>query len=97
MDMTSPATSGRNLSKFEKKTVKNAASDDFGSNFSVAAFCLAQPIGGLLLYAPTTQCSFGRPKDTHNALAIVIGPMSLLRAVGINKAKMSTVVADDEV
>ena len=28
---------------------ENAASDGFGSNFSGAAFCLAQPIGGLLV------------------------------------------------
>ena len=41
--MTSLATSGRHLSKFEK-TCENAASDGFGSSFSRAAFCL--PIGG---------------------------------------------------
>ena len=32
------------------KTAKNAASDVFVSNFSGAAFCLAQPIGGLLVF-----------------------------------------------
>ena len=37
-----------------KKTVKNAASDGFGSNFSDAAFCLAQPIGGLLVHGATS-------------------------------------------
>ena len=46
--MTSPATSGRHLLKFEK-TAEKAASDCSGSNFRGAAFCLAQPIGGLLV------------------------------------------------
>ena len=52
-DITSPATSGRHLLEFEK-TPENAASEDFGSNLSVAAFCLANPIGGLLHKA--THC-----------------------------------------
>ena len=46
-DMTSPSTCDRYLSKL--KTAENAASDGFGSNFRGAAFCLAQPIGGLLV------------------------------------------------
>ena len=54
--MASPAaTSGRYLSKFEK-TAEYAAFDGFRSNFSGAAFCLAQPIGEILalfLTAPT--------------------------------------------
>ena len=41
-----PAIYGRHLSK-SVKTVENAISDGFGSNFSGAAFCLSQPIGGL--------------------------------------------------
>ena len=36
-DMTLPATSGGHLAKFEK------------TEFSGAAFCLTQPIGGLLV------------------------------------------------
>ena len=32
-----------------RKPVQNAATDGFGSNFSGAPFCLAQPIGGGLL------------------------------------------------
>ena len=48
LEMTSPATSSRHLSKFEKMT-GNAASDGFGSNFIGAAFYLAQPLGGLLV------------------------------------------------
>ena len=40
------------------KSGQNAADDDFGSNISGAAFCLAKPIGGLLVlrYIPTTSC-----------------------------------------
>ena len=48
-DMTSPATSGWHLTKFRKKMAENAASDGRGLNFSVSTFCLAQPIGGLLV------------------------------------------------
>ena len=50
-DMTSPATSGQHVLKFEffRKMAKNAAADGFGSNFSIAAFCLAKPIGWLLV------------------------------------------------
>ena len=48
-DMTSPATSGRHLSNLEKAQ-DNATSDGFESNFSGTAFCLAQPIGGLLVF-----------------------------------------------
>ena len=47
-DMTSPATSGRHLSQLDKRA-EDAASDGFGWNFIGAAFCLAQPIGGLLV------------------------------------------------
>ena len=43
-----PATSGRHLSKYDK-TAKIVASDGFDSNFSGAAFSLAQPIGGLVV------------------------------------------------
>ena len=32
-----------------RNTAENAASDGFESNFSGVAFCMAQPIGGLLL------------------------------------------------
>ena len=39
------------------KTAQNAASDRFGSNFSGAAFCLAQPFGELLFYR--TRLSVG--------------------------------------
>ena len=46
--MTSPVTSGRQLSKIEK-TAKNAASNVVVSNFSGVVFCLAQPFGGLLV------------------------------------------------
>ena len=48
MAKTSQATAGQHLLKFEKKA-ENAAADDFESNFSGAAFCLAQPIGGLFV------------------------------------------------
>ena len=51
-DMTSPAASGRHLSKIEKKR-PNGAFDGFGSNFSGAAFWLAQSIGGLLVWVMT--------------------------------------------
>ena len=44
--MTSLATSGRKLWKF--KTVENAASDGFRSNFSVAAFSLPHQLAGFL-------------------------------------------------
>ena len=47
--MTSPATSRRHLSKFEK-TAENVASSGFRSNFSGAAFRLAQPIGWLVVH-----------------------------------------------
>ena len=46
--MMSSAASCWYLSKFEK-TAENVPSDGFGSNFSGAAFCLANPIGGLLV------------------------------------------------
>ena len=45
-DMTSPATSGRHLSKFEKPA-ENAAFHGFESNFS--GVLPAPPIGGLLV------------------------------------------------
>ena len=48
-DMTSPATSGQYLSKFEKKTAENTVFDGFCSNCKGPAFFLAQPIGGLLV------------------------------------------------
>ena len=38
------------IAKFVKETVENAACDGIGSNFSGAAFCLAQLFGGLLVY-----------------------------------------------
>ena len=48
-DTRSPATSGRDLLNFEKKTLENATAKGFGLNLSGAAFCLAQPIGELLV------------------------------------------------
>ena len=48
IEYASPAISGRHLLKFDK-SAKNAASDGFVSNFSGAAFCLAQPVGGFLV------------------------------------------------
>ena len=47
--MTSPAFSGQHLSKFEKKTAENAASDGLGSNFSGVAYCLSHELVGVLL------------------------------------------------
>ena len=42
-------TSYIRLAFFEvEETAENSASYGFGSNFSDAAFCLAQPIGGVL-------------------------------------------------
>ena len=59
-DMTSPTTSGRHLSKFEK-TAENDPSDGIASNFSGAAFCLAQPIGGLLGFIILSSFSASAP------------------------------------
>ena len=42
-----PATSGLHIEV--RKMAENAASDGIVSNFCGAAFCLAQPIGGLLV------------------------------------------------
>ena len=46
-DMLSLATSGRQLSKFEK-TAENAASDGFVSNFRGQPLRLTQPLVGFL-------------------------------------------------
>ena len=46
-DMTSPATPGQHLSKFEKPA-ENAASEGFRSNFSGTAFCLPHQVVGFL-------------------------------------------------
>ena len=45
--MTSPATSGRQLSKFEKRPKMLPVGGSLELNSSGAAFCLAQAIGGL--------------------------------------------------
>ena len=50
--MTLSVTSGQHLWKFEKKTAQNAAFDGFGSNFSLAAFCLTHQSVGFLFVLP---------------------------------------------
>ena len=47
---------GRHLWKFEK-TVQNAASDGFGSNFSGAAFCLPHQLVSFLFSFPSSRKS----------------------------------------
>ena len=50
-DMTSPASSFQHLLKFENsQNGSKCCLRRLGSNFSGAAFCLAQPVGGLLVY-----------------------------------------------
>ena len=50
-DMTSSPTFGRHFSRFEK-TVENAASYGFVSNFSGATFCLTRRLVGFLFFFP---------------------------------------------
>ena len=67
--MTLPATLGRHY----ERTAENATSDGWGSNFSGAAFCLAQPIGGLLVVNVGQVHLYIRPISSYSANPIFIG------------------------
>ena len=65
--MTSPATSGRHLSKFEK----NALMPPTATNFSIAAFCPAQPNGRLLVRQNVGRC-FALLLQGPSAVVVVV-------------------------
>ena len=67
-DMTSSATSGMHLLKFETKMIENAASHGFVSNFSGATFCPPhQLVGPLLGKAPNDVLPYAMTPVHHRS------------------------------
>ena len=54
-----------------KKTADNGSSEGFGSNFIGAAFCLAQPIGGFLVFSYSSTLIYLRSPERLDDKVIV--------------------------